>query len=201
MSEAKQERKRVIQRSYDYAKGTGTLKDSETGAVLAQVSLSDLPDNVVQKLALSALMGVVGGEGTEAARNGENVKEALETAFLELQQDQVEFRDGGTSVAMGGTLKRVGRALVELGLVFAKGPNGTCYTWDASKANQPGFVYSGSTGIEGAYQAMKQLWDVPATNNYVSGRTLFNKIKQVPEVAAKLQAYAAAKGAKGVVLG
>lgn len=218
MADEKAKRTRAFVRTYDFENLTATVKDNATNADLIGFDLSKLPEDIIRKLALSKAMDIIGGSMTEAHRDGEDAEKAGIEAVTELETGKVEFRDGAAGVAMGGTLKKVARALVELNLSFLKGPDGVSYTWSSAKASEPGFKYSGAEGIDGAFAALKLLWDVPEVkvpNGVVktgknvgkpafkvtqeSGRTLFNKIKGVPEIAAKLTAYN--KKASDVVLG
>lgn len=211
MVDATKERTRAFVRSYDYENGTGTIKDAKDGAEVIALALESLPEAVRNKLALSAAMNLVGTAGTAAIRDKEDPHKAMAEMLANLEADEVDFRDG-TGVAMGGVLKQLGRALVELGLSYAKGPDGKNYTWDAAKSTQDGFVYSGGEGVAGAFASMKALWNIPEKREqdgtrvnkkgetvpkyrtvHESGRVLINKIKTVPEVQAKLASYSKTK--------
>ncbi len=178
----KQTRNRAILRAYDYTNGTGTVKDANTQAVLATFNLSSFPDEVIRKLALSAAMGMIAGAGVEAHNDGEDVTAAMESVVTELAEDKVEFRDG-VGVAMGGTLKRIARALVDLGKTYIKAPNGETLKWEQGD-------------LAGAFDAMRQLWAIPEDKEAKteSGRARINRVKAIPEVAAKLASYAKGKG-------
>lgn len=175
---AKQSRNRAILRAFDYSALTGTVKDANTQAVLTEFSLSAFPDAVVAKLALHAAMAMVAGAGVEAHNEGEDVAKAMEGVIEELTADKVEFRDG-VGVAMGGTLKRIARALVDLGKVYITAPTGEKLTWTAGDLN-------------GAFAAMRELWAIPegTSPKTESGRARLNRVKAIPEVAAKLASYA-----------
>lgn len=192
---AKSTRERAFTRSYDYSAFTGAVKDATSGAPMVEFDLSTFPESVRNKLALSGLMALVAKEMVEAHNDGEDAAVAGSEVVADLQADKVEFRDG-VGVAMGGALKRVARALIDLGFTKAKAPNGTVLTWTAGD-------------LAGAHAAMKTLWDMaekveqdgviasgPHTGKprmkmvYESGKTRFNKIKASPEVAAKLLSYA-----------
>lgn len=178
----KQTRNRAILRAYDYTNGTGTVKDANTQAVLTTFSLSSFPDEVIRKLALSAAMGMIAGAGVEAHNDGEDVTAAMDSVVTELAEDKVEFRDG-VGVAMGGTLKRIARALVDLGKTYIKAPNGETLKWEQGD-------------LAGAFDAMRQLWAIPEDKETKaeSGRARINRVKAIPEVAAKLASYAKGKG-------
>lgn len=179
----KQTRNRAILRAYDYKALTVAFKDANTQEVLATADLSTLPVEVVHKLALSAMAGMVGGAMVEAHNEGEDAQEAGRQVVADLEGDKVEFRDG-VGVAMGGTLKRIARALVDLGKTYVKAPNGETLTWEQGNINA-------------AFDAMRQLWAVPEdkTAKAESGRARINRIKMIPEVAAKLASYSKGKGA------
>lgn len=178
----KQTRNRAILRAYDYTNGTGTVKDANTQAVLTTFNLSSFPDEVIRKLALSAAMGMIAGAGVEAHNDGEDVTAAMDSVVTELTEDKVEFRDG-VGVAMGGTLKRIARALVDLGKTYIKAPNGETLKWEQGD-------------LAGAFDAMRQLWAIPEDKEAKteSGRARINRVKAIPEVAAKLASYAKGKG-------
>lgn len=187
-------RNRAILRSYNYGELSGAFKDANTQEVLATLHLENLPESVVLKLALSAAMGMVGGAMVEAHNEGEDAKAAGLGVIEELAADKVEFRDG-VGVAMGGTLKRIARALCEVtkadGTAYSnvRSPDGSVISWTAGDVNS-------------AFAAMKELWSVPEdaertgpNTRKESGRAMVNRIKAIPEVAAKLAAYAKGKGA------
>lgn len=185
---AKATRNRAILRSYDYSTYTGTVKDANTQEVLLTFKLEQFPPDVVQKLALSAAMGMIAGAGVEAHNDGEDVAEAMNGVVAELVSDKVEFRDG-VGVSMGGTLKRIARALIDLGKTYTVAPDGNRITWAAGD-------------LAGAFAAMKELWAIPEDKARTgegqraeSGRSQINRIKAIPEVAAKLASYAKGKGA------
>lgn len=179
---AKQTRNRAILRAYDYKGLTVAFRDANTQETLLTVELPTLPWEVVQKLALSAMAGMVGGAMVEAHNNGEDAQEAGRQVVEDLAADKVEFRDG-VGVAMGGTLKRIARALVDLEKTYVKAPNGETLSWE-------------SGNINAAFDAMRQLWAVPEdkATKQESGRARINRIKMIPEVAAKLASYSKGKG-------
>lgn len=183
----KQTRNRAILRSYDYTALSGTVKDANSQAVLLSFNLADLPVDVQQKLALSAAMGMIAGAGVSAHNDGEDISAAMTEVLGELQADKVEFKDG-VGVAMGGTLKRIGRALAELGKVYVMAPDGTKLAWDQGD-------------VSGAFAAMKELWAIKEDDSRTaegqrteSGRSTINRIKAIPAVAGKLAEYAKGKG-------
>lgn len=190
---AKATRNRAFIRSYDYDTGKGTVKDAVAGKAVVEFDINSFPQTVKDKLALAHAMSLVAAAGVEAARDGEDGAKAMTEAITDLAADKVEFRDG-VGIAMGGTLKRVGRALVDLGKAYVANVDGTKLSWDKARAEAEGFTYVGAEGIEGAFRAMKTLWDTPesvkgAEPKYESGRSRFNKVKALPEVAAKLATY------------
>lgn len=193
-------RNRAFIRSYDYDGGVGTVKDAVSGKEVIKFDIDAFPPAVLRKLALAKAMDLTAAAGVEATREGEDGVAAMSEAVSDLTTDAVEFRDG-VGIAMGGTLKRVGRALVELGKVYAASPDGKRYTWDKAKGDESGYTYVGAEGIQGAFLAMKALWDTKegVEPKHDSGRTQFNRIKGLPEIAAKLQSYGKAK--KTVELG
>ena len=175
MSETKIKRERAFLRSYDYENGTGAVKDAASGNPVVEFDLSTFPPSVVQKLALSGLMTLVAGAGTEANRDGEDGVAAMNEVLSDLSEDKLEFTQGA-GVAMGGAIKRVARAVVELGFSHLKAPNGDVLTWTKGDINS-------------AYATLRQLWDMPAGEGYESGKARFNRIKANPDVQAKLLSY------------
>lgn len=176
-------RNRSLVRSYDYDTGKGAVKDASTSQVVQAFDIDEFTPQVVRKLALSKAMDLIAGAGVDAVRDGEDALAAMLEVHTDLKQDQFEFRDG-VGIAMGGTIKRVARALVELGKTYVLSPDGRKLSFSAGNLNE-------------AYAALKVLWDVPAdekrvndaTTNKESGRTRFNRIKAVPAIAEKLASY------------
>lgn len=176
-------RNRALLRSYNYGTLAGSVTDANTKDELVKFTLTQFPEEVVQKLALSAAMGLIAGAGVEAHNDGEDAQAAMNGVVKELAEDKVEFRDG-VGVAMGGTLKRIARALVDLGKVYVTAPTGEKLTWTAGDLN-------------GAFAAMRELWAIPENKEgkTESGRSRLNRIKAIPDVAAKLASYTKGKGA------
>ena len=179
-TDTKVKRERIFTRSFDYANNTGTVKDAASGSPIVEFDLSTFPPTVVNKLALSGLMALVAKTGVEAHNDGEDAASAMEEVLSDLAGDKLEFKDG-MGVAMGGALKRVARAVTELGFSHLKAPNGETLSWTAGDINS-------------AFTALKQLWAMPASAEgvapaYESGKARFNRIKGTPEVAAKLLSY------------
>jgi hypothetical protein len=176
----KVKRERAFIRAFDYANGTGTVKDAASGTPIVEFDLSTFPQSVRDKLALSGLMALVSKAGVEANSDGEDPSEAMNATLSALGEDTLEFKDG-MGVAMGGALKRVARAVVELDFSHVKAPNGSTISWTKGD-------------ITSAYAAMKELWALPASAEgvapaYESGKARFNRIKSNPAVAAKLLTY------------
>lgn len=175
-------RNRALLRSYDYDALSGQVKDANTQEVLVGFELANIDTATVQKLALSAAMGLIAGAGLVAHNDGKDAKAAMLEALGELSEGKVEFK-GGVGVSLGGTLKRIARALTDLGKVYVMAPDGTKLTWE-------------SGDINGAFTAMRDLWaikeDATRTGEHQrteSGRSMINRIKAIPAVAEKLASY------------
>lgn len=203
--ETRATRQRTIVREYNYDEGSGNLKDANSGLGLVTVDVSAFPDAVIRKLALGKAMDLIASAGTEAARENGDPKDAMGEVIADLIADSVEFREGA-GIAMGGTLKRIGRALVELGKSYVKSPDGQVFVWDTGAAQAAGVTGTNTgDGINGAFAAMKALWDVKGNKDTKapSGRQVVMFIKDLPDVKAKLDSYskAAPKAALSVELG
>ena len=188
-TQAKATRTRAFVRSYDYANFTGAIKDAATNLPVVEFDLSTLPENVRNKLALSGLMALTAGAMVEAHKDGENAAKAGQEVVSELVADKIEFRDG-VGISMGGAIKRVARAVTELGYSNLKAPDGSTISWTKGD-------------LSSAYAALKDLWNMAASKEgatpaYESGKARFNKIKSSPEVMTKLLQYS--KKSSGVEL-
>ena len=168
----KQTRVREFVRNYDYENGTATVKDS-SGATLAEVSLSRVAAAIVNGFALQRITQYVVNAGRAAIEDGKDTLEAINTALTELQNGEIDLRDG-SGVGVAGMTEQLGAILVEMGkssLKFA--------------GKEYAFADAAAAGA-----ALKTLWSenpsIKRGEKEYSARNLINDIKSQPEIKARL---------------